>query len=126
LTWACALAAVAGLLCAVFYATGEESMHVYRGLNAVNGTAVIALFIFCLLQIQIGLQRRSPFLVNLGMTFIALDILSAYFGLFGTMAWTGLMFVVSGTFLIAFGVALEKRRRALMRRIQSSPTPGNI
>jgi len=126
LTWACALAAVAGLLCAAFYMTGEESKHVYRGLNAINGAAVIALFIFCLLQIQMGLQQRSPFLVNLGMTFIALDILSAYFGLFGTMAWTGLMFVLSGTFLIAFGVALEKRRRALMRRIQSSPTPGNI
>ena len=83
----------------------------------------IALFVFCLLQIQVGLQEHSPFLVNLGVVFIALDILAAYFDLFGSMARTGLMFLISGIFLIVFGVYLEKKRRGLMKQIKS-PTTG--
>lgn len=82
----------------------------------------IALFVFCLLQIQVGLQQRSPFLVNLGVVFIALDILAAYCDLFGSMARTGLMFVVSGVFLILFGVYLEKKRRKLMKQITTPTT----
>jgi len=51
--------------------------------------------------------------------FIALDIVAAYCGLFGSMARTGLMFLISGIFLIVFGVYLEKKRRALMKQIKS-------
>ncbi len=83
----------------------------------------LALFVFCLLQIQIGLQERSPFLVNLGVAFIALDILAAYIDLFGSMARTGLMFLVSGVFLIVFGVYLEKKRRKLMRQLKTATVP---
>jgi len=78
----------------------------------------IALFVFCLLQIQVGIQERSSFLVNLGIIFIALDILAAYVDLFGSMARTGLMFLISGIFLIVFGVYLEKKRRKLMKQIK--------
>jgi uncharacterized membrane protein len=81
--------------------------------------ASLALFVFCLLQIQVGLQQRSPFLVNLGVVFIALDILAAYLDLFGSMARTGVMFLISGIFLIVFGVYLEKKRRRLMNQIKS-------
>jgi uncharacterized membrane protein len=82
----------------------------------------LALFVFCLLQIHVGLQTRSPFLVNLGVVFIALDIIAAYCDLLGSMARTGVMFVVSGAFLILFGVYLEKKRRKLMNQIKS-PLP---
>jgi uncharacterized membrane protein len=85
--------------------------------NYLAGT--LALFIFCLLQIQAGLQERSPFLVNLGVTFIAFDIIAAYCDLFGSMARTGVMFLISGIFLIVFGVYLEKKRRTLMKQIKS-------
>jgi uncharacterized membrane protein len=87
--------------------------------NYLVGT--LALFVFCLLQIQVGLQERSPFLVNLGVVFIALDILAAYCDLFGSMARTGVMFLISGIFLIVFGVYLEKKRRTLMKQIKSAP-----
>jgi uncharacterized membrane protein len=83
--------------------------------------ATLALFMFCLLQIQVGLQERSEFLVNLGVAFIALDILAAYFDLLGSMARTGVMFLISGIFLIVFGVYLEKKRRKLMKQIKSPP-----
>lgn len=97
--------------------------HYYFWSDAWNyAPAVIVLFTFCLLQIQVGVLEGSPFLINLGVVFIALDIFAAYLDLFGSMARTGLMFLISGVFLIVFGVYLEKKRRKLMQRIQS-PTP---
>jgi len=78
------------------------------------------------MQIQIGIQERSPFLVNLGVTFIALDIIAAYCDLFGSMARTGVMFLISGIFLIVFGVYLEKKRRALMKQINSQTTGAKV
>lgn len=119
ITWAVALAVVAGLLCAAFYAPREQHWFWSDRFDAVNAVASVALFVFCLLQIQVGLQERSRFAVNLGVAFIGLDIISTYFGLFGTMARTGLMFVISGVFLILFGVYLEKKRRKFMRQIKT-------
>jgi hypothetical protein len=126
-TWFAAFAGMTIFMTTVWFgcwqldhATGVR--HFYWGESWSYLVGTLALFVFCLLQIQVGLQKRSPFLVNLGITFIALDIISAYFGLFGTMARTGLMFVVSGVFLIVFGVYLEKKRRALMKQIKSQTT----
>jgi hypothetical protein len=118
-TWAGALAVAAGLLVAAFFAPRERHWVFAGGFDAVNAVASLAPFVFCLLQIQAGLQQRSRFLVNLGVAFIGLDIISVYFELFGTMARTGLMFLVSGIFLIVFGVYLEKKRRKLMKQIRS-------
>ena len=98
-----------------------ESRHYFWGESWSYLVGSLALFVFCLLQIQIGIQERSPFLVNLGIVFIALDILAAYSDLFGSMARTGVMFLISGIFLIVFGVYLEKKRRGLMRRMKSTP-----
>lgn len=119
-TWALALAVAAGLLVAAFYAPHERVWGWHREFTPVNAVAALSLFVFCLLQIQVGLQERSTFLVNLGVVFIALDIIAAYIGLFGTMAFTGMMFVVSGVFLIIFGVYLEKKRRKLMKQIRAA------
>jgi hypothetical membrane protein len=80
----------------------------------------VALFVFCLLQAQAGVQQRSRFMVNLGVTFIALHIFSVYLNLFGSMARTGMMFLVSGVLLIGFGIFLEKRRRVLMQQIKAA------
>jgi uncharacterized membrane protein len=99
-----------------------ESRHYFWGESWSYLVGSLALFVFCLLQIQVGLQDRSPFLVNLGIVFIALDILAAYCDLFGSMARTGVMFLISGIFLIVFGVYLEKKRRTLMKQIKSQTT----
>jgi hypothetical protein len=100
---------------------GGGSRYYFWGESWSYLGGTLALFVFCLLQIQVGIQERSPFLVNLAVTFIAFDILAAYVDLFGSMARTGVMFLISGVFLIVFGVYLEKRRRGLMRRIKSAP-----
>ena len=101
-------------------AAGARHYYWSESWNYLAGT--LALFVFCLLQIQVGIQKRSPFLVNLAVVFIALDIIAAYCDLLGSMARTGLMFVVSGVFLILFGVYLEMKRRQLMQQIKS-PSP---
>jgi uncharacterized membrane protein len=100
--------------------------HYHWGESWSYLVGTLALFVFCLLQIQVGNQKRSPFLVNLGIAFIALDIVAAYYGLFGSMVRTGLMFLISGIFLIVFGVYLEKKRRTLMKRIKSQTTEAKL
>ena len=101
---------------------GGGPRYYYWGQSWTYLIATLALFVFCLLQIQVGLQERSEFLVNLGVVFIALDIIAAYFSLFGSMARTGVMFLLSGIFLIVFGVYLEKKRRKLMNQIKTQTT----
>ncbi len=119
-TWTGALTVFAGLLAATFFVPHTRDWYWLGHMNGVNTIATVALFVFCLLQVQVGVQERSRFLVNLGVTFIGLDIIAAYFGLFGTMAVTGLMFVVTGVFLIVFGVFLEKKRRKFMQQIKTT------
>ena len=67
-----------------------------------------------------GVQRRSEFMVNLGVAFIALIIVATYITLFGSMARTGLVFLGGGVFMILFGIYLEKKRRSLMRHFKES------
>ena len=126
-TWFAALFGMMIFMATVWFGCGNSIIPPARAIyywgeswSYLIGT--LALFVFCLLQIQVGLQERSPFLVNLGVVFIALDIIAAYFDLFGSMARTGLMFLISGIFLIVFGVYLEKKRRKLMKQIKLSPT----
>ena len=126
-TWFAALLGMVVFMATVWFgcwqldhAGGSRYFYWAESWSYLVGT--LALFVFCLVQIQIGIQERSPFLVNLGVTFIALDILAAYCDLFGSMQRTGVMFLISGIFLIVFGVYLEKKRRTLMKRIKSQIT----
>ena len=122
-TWFAAFAGMTIFMTTVWFGCWQlgraADMHYHWGESWSYLVGTLALFVFCLLQIQVGIQKRSPFLVNLGSVFIALDIVAAYSGLFGSMARTGLMFLISGIFLIVFGVYLEKKRRALMKQIKS-------
>jgi uncharacterized membrane protein len=92
-----------------------------RRLVGPHWIAVPALFFFCLLQAQVGLIRRSKWLVNLAMVFIGLHIITAYLQMFGSMQTTGMMFVVTGIVLIGLTVYLERKRRSLMKRM-AEPT----
>ncbi len=123
-TWFAALLGMMVFMATVWFgcwqpgpATGARYYYWGESWSYLPGT--ITLFVFCLLQIQVGLQERSPFLINLGVVFIALDIFAAYLDLFGSMARSGLIFLISGVFLVLFGVYLEKKRRKLMQQIQA-------
>jgi uncharacterized membrane protein len=122
--WTCglALAGGIGLLASALWITPHRAVgwavSYDRHNDACCWVCTIGLFIFCLLQVQAGVQRRSEFMVNLGVAFIALLIIATYLNLVGSMARTGLVFLAGGVFLIVFGIYLEKKRRALMRQMK--------
>lgn len=121
-TWLAAFAGMVIFIATVWFGCWQVEQghqHYPWGESWNYLVGIVALFVFCLLQIQVGLQTRSRFLVNLGVVFIALDIFAAYCDLFGSMARTGVMFLISGVFLIVFGFYLEKKRRKLMSRIKA-------
>jgi uncharacterized membrane protein len=126
-TWLAALFGMMIFMATVWFGVWQldyfpSPRYYYWGESWSYLVGTLALFVFCLLQIQVGLQQRSSFLVNLGVVFIALDILAAYCDLFGSMTRTGVMFLISGIFLIVFGVYLEKKRRKLMKQIKLQPS----
>ncbi len=120
--WGATLTGVAALLVTANFVPQQNGWFWFGHMTPLNTVAAIVLFIYGLLEVRVGVQERSRFLVNLGVIFIALDIVAIYIGLFSTMAFTGLMFVISGVFLILFAVFLEKKRRALMKQIKTQPS----
>src|SRR5437867_4423497 len=71
-TWAAALACTAALVSAVLFIPRQELVD-YRTVGlAYNWLIALALFVFCLLQVQVGLKLGSPAMVNMGIVFIAL------------------------------------------------------
>lgn len=119
-TWALALAGAVALLAGqMYFAPGRHWDYGWYDFG-YHWIAAVGLFVFCLLQIQVGIQERVASMVNLGIAFIALDIIATYIRLIGSMARTGVMFLISGVFLILFGIYLEKKRRRLMARIKNS------
>lgn len=121
-TWGATLAGAAALLVAASYVPAQREWFWLGHMTPLNTVAAMAIFIFGLLQVRVGVQGGSRFLVNLGIVFIALDIIATYFGLVASMTRTGFMFIVSGVFLILFAVFLEKQRRKLMKQIKSPAT----
>ena len=121
-TWGATLAGSAALLVAAHFVPQQNEWHWFGHMTPLNTVAAVAIFIYGLVQVQVGVQERSRFFVNLAVIFIALDLIAIYIGLFGSMAFTGLMFIVSGVFLILFAVFLEKKRRALMNQIKAQTT----
>jgi uncharacterized membrane protein len=85
--------------------------------------ALPLLFIVALLQAQVGILRHSRWLINVAVLFMGVHIVTAYFQLFGTMRTTGLMFVVSGGFLLGLATYLERKRRWLLQRMAQPPSP---
>lgn len=95
-----------------------DSGHLLLGPHWI---AAPVLFLFCLVQAHIGLIRRSAWMVNLAIAFIGLHMMTAYFQLFGSMQTTGMMFVVTGVFLIGLAIYLERKRRSLLKRMAALP-----
>lgn len=120
--WSAAQVGLIGLVWLGLTVEGRYGGWETHSLVGPHWIAVPALFFFCLLQAQVGLIRRSKWLVNLAMVFIGLHVITAYFQLFGSMQTTGMMFVVTGLFLIGLAVYLERKRRSLMKRMAEPET----
>lgn len=76
--------------------------------------AWLSLFVLSIALVRVGLETAREGWVNLGIGFIALNILTRYFDLFGTMLEGGVFFIVTGVLVIGLGVYLERKRRTLV------------
>lgn len=65
-----------------------------------------------------GLALGRPWLVNLGVAFIALNLFTRYFDFFSSMLNQGMMFLVSGIVVLGIGWFLERKRRDLLAAIK--------
>lgn len=119
-TWGVVLGAAA--LYHVYLGSGlEAGREVVPGLHGtpLSWAASMVLFGVALVLVRVGLHAGVPWKVNGGMLLIALVILATYITLVASMTRTGLVFVVSGVFLIGFAVYLERRRRELLARMHA-------
>lgn len=121
--WIASQLALVGLAWAGLLMHSPHTDWESRRLMGLHWFAVPILFLFCFLQAQYGLIRRSPWMVNLAIVFIGIHITTAYLQLFGSMQTTGVMFVISGILLIALAFYLERKRRKLMQRMSEPADP---
>lgn len=97
-----------------FLATGNAQGEYW----ICGAAACVGLFLLNLGMIRAGLATGRESWINLGVAFIALNIFTRYFDLFGTMLEGGVFFVVTGAIVLGFGIYLERKRRALVAAMQ--------
>lgn len=79
-----------------------------------GGLACLALFLLNVGMIRVGLASGREGWINLGMAGIAVNIVTRYFLLFGSMLEGGVFFIVTGLVVLGLGYYLERKRRALV------------
>ncbi len=78
-----------------------------------------ALFVINVFMVRIGLATGREGWVNLGLAFIAVNIVTRYFDLFGTMLEGGVFFVISGVIVLTLGIYLERKRRGWLATMRA-------
>lgn len=78
-----------------------------------------ALFVLNVFMIRTGLASGRESWVNIGLGFIAINIVTRYFDLFGTMLEGGVFFVVSGVIVLTLGIYLERKRRGWLTAMRA-------
>lgn len=125
-TWGITLTGIAALFWVwLTVSVSGDSSYGWGHNYGTNWLMSIGLFVAALLQVQVGIALASRFMVNLAVLMMGLVILATYVTLFGSMATTGLMFVVSGLFLIGFGIYLERKRRNFIAQIRANAKAAN-
>ncbi len=119
--WGATLGALVVYLAVILFGgTGDSTVGGEPWLGTpMSWIATVMVVAYGLIQVRVGLQQGATGMVNLGIALVAAVILSTYVLLVGTMGQTGLVFVVSGVFFLAFGVYMEKQRRKLLRRMRT-------
>lgn len=84
-----------------------------------SALAWAGLFVLNIGMIRTGLATGRVGWVNLGIGFIALNVITRYFDLFGTMLQGGIFFVVSGVIVLTLGIYLERKRRGWLAQMRA-------
>jgi succinate dehydrogenase hydrophobic anchor subunit len=88
-----------------------------------GGLACVTLFVLNLGMIRLGVATGREGWINLGIGFIALNIVTRYFLLFGTLLQGGVFFIVTGLLVLGLGWILERKRRSLVAAVKKEATP---
>lgn len=83
-----------------------------------GGLACLSLFLLNIGMVRTGLATGRESWINLGMGFIALNIVTRYFLLFGSMLEGGVFFIVTGLLVLGLGWLLERKRRKLVGTVR--------
>lgn len=83
-----------------------------------SGVAWLSLLALSFAVVKTGLETGREGWVNLGIGFIALNIVTRYFDLFGTMLEGGVFFILTGLLVIVLGFFIERKRRALIATLR--------
>ncbi|MCX6950918.1 MAG: DUF2157 domain-containing protein [Verrucomicrobia bacterium] len=83
-----------------------------------GGLACVALFLLNFGMIRVGLTEGREGWINLGIAGIALNIVTRYFLLFGSMLDGGVFFIVTGLLVLGLGYVLERKRRSLVSAVR--------
>jgi len=83
-----------------------------------GGIACAAMFLLNIGMIRVGLATGRESWINLGMAGIALNIVTRYFLLFGTMLEGGVFFIVTGLLVLGLGFYLERKRRKFVGAVR--------
>jgi uncharacterized membrane protein len=114
------LAVFAGwLVCAALWMTIDLNDRIFGNMGIVATLASIFLVIGSIVQMRIAEELREPWLVNLAIITTGYSIIVTFGLLIGSMMNTGLIFLVGGAGILALGFWLEKKRRAVIQRIQA-------
>ena len=97
----------------------SASIHLNDGGWLWSALAWAGLLVLNIGMIRTGLATGRAGWVNLGIGFIALNIITRYFDLFGTMLQGGIFFVVSGVIVLTLGIYLERKRRGWMAQMRA-------
>ncbi len=83
-----------------------------------GGLACLTLFLLNIGMVRTGLATGRESWINVGMGFIALNIITRYFLLFGSMLEGGVFFIVTGLLVLGLGWYLERKRRKLVGTVR--------
>ena len=84
-----------------------------------SALAWASLFVLNIAMVRNGLATGRAEWVNIGIGFVALNVITRYFDLFGTMLQGGIFFVVSGVIVLTLGIYLERKRRSWLAQMRA-------
>lgn len=83
-----------------------------------GAAACLALFLLNVGMIRAGLATGRESWINLGIAFVALNIIARYVDLFSSMLDGGIFFVVTGVIVLGLGFYLERKRRSFVAQLR--------
>lgn len=102
----------------IFHFGQEKRFEAVEWIVSIGAWALwFALGLWC---VAYGVRTRKNAYVNLGVLSFALGILTNFFDLIGTLAGTGLVYVLGGLVLLGTAWASERWRRNLTARMQAA------